>query len=421
MDTDVIVVGAGPGGSTAARELAARGLEVLMLDRARFPRDKPCGGGVTIRCAQLLPFDISPVVEQVVTGAQVRFRTGRNVARNFDGVLTYMTQRRRLDAFLAEQAQEAGAEFRDGQQVSRVARMPDGSFEVDAGGEIHRARALVGADGANGVVATSLGFERPFEAAVALEGNIATPGGTPRWLQGRVALQLGGMPGGYGWVFPKGDHVNVGVGGWKAVAGSRLREELEATCRAYGLDPAKLTNLRGHHLPMQRPGAPIVAGGAALVGDAAGLVDPLSGEGIYAAIASGTAVAPAIEDYLEGHVSSLVGYQHTVRREVVRDIEASRALMDIFHAWPGPWVFLLQRSGMFWRTFCRTVRGDTSYDGLVHSFGPLYYTLAPLARAGRAVTGRRWGPRMEAPAPPKRAQTRTATLSPAGERGPDPD
>ena len=67
----MIVVGAGPGGSTAARELAARGLDVLMLDRARFPRDKPCGGGVTIRCAELLPFDISPVVEHVVTGAQV--------------------------------------------------------------------------------------------------------------------------------------------------------------------------------------------------------------------------------------------------------------------------------------------------------------------------------------------------------------
>ena len=401
MDTDVIVVGAGPGGSTAARELAARGLGVLMLDRARFPRDKPCGGGVTIRCAQLLPFDISPVVEHVVTGAQVRFRTGRNVARNFDGVLTYMTQRRRLDAFLAERAQEAGAEFRDGQAVARVVRLPDGTFEVQSGGEKHHARALVGADGANGIVATNLGFTRPFEAAVALEGNIATPQGTPAWLQGRVALQLGGMPGGYGWVFPKGDHVNVGVGGWKAVAGSRLREELDATCRTYGFDPTDLTNLRGHHLPMQRPGTPVVTGGAALVGDAAGLVDPLSGEGIYAAIASGAAVAPAIEDYLAGRTTSLIGYQHRVRREIVRDVEASRALMDIFHAWPAPWVFLLQRSGMFWRTFCRTVRGDTSYDGLVHSFGPLYYTLAPLARTGRAITERRWGLRMEAPTAPR--------------------
>ena len=390
----MIVVGAGPGGSTAARELAARGLGVLMLDRARFPRDKPCGGGVTIRCAQLLPFDISPVVEHVVTGAQVRLRSGRNVARTFDGVLTYMTQRRHLDALLAERAQDAGAEFRDGQQVAHVTRLHDGTFELESGGEKHHARALVGADGANGVVATNLGFERPLEAAVALEGNIATPDGTPRWLEGRVALQLGGMPGGYGWVFPKSDHVNVGVGGWKAVAGGRLREELDATCRAYGFDPADITNLRGHHLPMQRPGTPVVAGGAALVGDAAGLVDPLSGEGIYAAITSGIAVAPAVEDYLAGHTKSLIGYQHTVRRELVGDLEASRALMEIFHAWPAPWVLLMQRSGIFWRLFSRLLRGETSYDRMVHGFGPLSYTLAPLARAGRAVTDRRWGPRM---------------------------
>jgi flavin-dependent dehydrogenase len=67
---DAIVVGAGPAGSTAAREIAQRGHSVLLLDRATFPRDKPCGGGVTPRCASLLPFDITPVVEHVVTGAQ---------------------------------------------------------------------------------------------------------------------------------------------------------------------------------------------------------------------------------------------------------------------------------------------------------------------------------------------------------------
>ncbi|MEI6665216.1 MAG: FAD-dependent oxidoreductase, partial [Chloroflexota bacterium] len=69
MNYDAIVVGAGPAGSTAAREIAARGKSVLLLDRAKFPRDKPCGGGVTIRCADLLPFSIEPVVEHVVTGA----------------------------------------------------------------------------------------------------------------------------------------------------------------------------------------------------------------------------------------------------------------------------------------------------------------------------------------------------------------
>src|SRR5688572_16750330 len=120
MDVDVIVVGAGPAGSTAAREVAARGASVLLLDRARFPRDKPCGGGVTVRCASLLPFSIAPVVEDVITGARLRVRDGRDVTRDAGRELTYMTQRRRLDAFLVERAQERGVEFRDGQTVTDV-------------------------------------------------------------------------------------------------------------------------------------------------------------------------------------------------------------------------------------------------------------------------------------------------------------
>ncbi len=392
IERDVVVVGAGPAGSTAARGIASQGRGVLLLDRAKFPRDKPCGGGVTIRCAELLPFDISPVVEHTVTGAEVRLgHRGRRVQREYGGILTYMTQRRRLDHFLVERAQEAGAEFRDGLHVAQVRKLADGTFEVTTRDQLIHARALVGADGANGIVANSLGFARPPEAAVALEGNIACPDGPPAWTQGRVVLQLGVMPGGYAWVFPKGDHINVGVGGWKAIAGPRLRPALERVCRDYGLDSSKLTNLRGHHLPIGRPGAPLTTGGAALVGDAGALLDPLSGEGIYAAIASGTAVAPAIEDYLAGRVQSLIGYELTVAREIVRDAAASKALMDIFHAWPDPWVWLLQHSGRFWDRFCAVVRGEDGYDHLVHSFGPLILALGPMARAGRAWTSRQWG------------------------------
>ncbi|MCA9856332.1 MAG: FAD-dependent oxidoreductase, partial [Dehalococcoidia bacterium] len=131
---DVVVVGAGPSGTTTAREAASRGASVLLLDRAKFPRDKPCGGGVTIRCANLLPFSIDPVVEDVVTGARLKIGNGREVVRDSKRVLTYMTQRRRLDAFLAERAQEAGADFRDGESVTEVERRADGSYTIQTKG-----------------------------------------------------------------------------------------------------------------------------------------------------------------------------------------------------------------------------------------------------------------------------------------------
>lgn len=398
MHYDAIVVGAGPAGSTAAREIASRGHSVLLLDRAKFPRDKPCGGGVTVRCANLLPFDLSPVVEHVVTGAVMGGPRGRQVTRDAGRTLTYLTQRRRLDAFLVERAQEAGVEFRDGSPVRGVIEDHEGTFTVrvgrsDATAEAHTSRVLIGADGANGVVGTYLGFEHVAEGAVALEGNLAFPDGLPSWVQGRVALCLGLMPGGYGWVFPKGDHVNVGVGGWKGVAGEHLRATLDTYTRGFGWDPADLTGVRGHHLPMQRPGQTITTRGVALIGDAAGFVDPLSGEGIYGAIASGIAVAPATSDYLRGLVPDLRGYQLAVQRELLPDIVASRGLMEVFHAWPGPATLLATRSGRLWRQFCDLLRGEESYDSIVRSTGPFAPTLGPLAALARRITVARYGAR----------------------------
>ncbi|MEE8421676.1 MAG: geranylgeranyl reductase family protein [Dehalococcoidia bacterium] len=391
---DVIVVGAGPAGSTVARELAIRGRDVLLLDRARFPRDKPCGGAVTVRSASLLPFDLSPIVEDVVSGAHLRLGDGRQVERMADRPLAYMTQRSRFDHFLVEHAQEAGAEFRDGAAGHvRTIRQHDDGFDVQTDGVVHRARSLIGADGANGVVGALLGFEHPRESAVALEAHVPYPDGVPPWLRGRVALQFGWMAGGYGWLFPKGDHINVGVGGWKAIVGSRLRPSLDRLCRAYDIDPATLTHLRGHHLPMMRPGAPLWAGGALLVGDAAGLVDPLSGEGIYQALASAVAAAPAVDDYLAGVTQSPAGYQRTVERELLPDIVASHTLTEILHAWPLPFVTLIQRSRRFWGAMSATLTGERTIDGFVRRAGPASHLLTPLAALSRRLTARRYGER----------------------------
>ena len=114
---DAIVVGAGPAGSTAARLLAERGASVLLLDRHRFPRDKPCGGGVTLRAAAVSDLDLTSVIERTIYGARFSLRLGETFDRRFREPLTYMTQRCRLDALLAERAAEAGAEFRDGEAV----------------------------------------------------------------------------------------------------------------------------------------------------------------------------------------------------------------------------------------------------------------------------------------------------------------
>ena len=151
---DVAIVGAGPAGSTAAYLLATAGASVLLLDKATFPRDKPCGGGVTGRAARLLPFSIEPVVEDVVDRLECGLRYRHRFTRRARGPLAYMTQRRRLDHFLLQKAAEAGAEVREGETAD--------ARELDA-------RMVIGADGCNGPSANQLGLADGVVHGVALE------------------------------------------------------------------------------------------------------------------------------------------------------------------------------------------------------------------------------------------------------------
>jgi geranylgeranyl reductase family protein len=297
---DVLVVGAGPAGSATAMHLARAGAGVLLVDRARFPRDKPCGGGLTGRALRHLPCDVEPVVERVVDRMVVRASYRTTLDRTAPGPLVAMTQRRRLDLHLAEQAAAAGADFRDGTPVAEL-ELDDNGASARVGSARVRASYVVGADGANGMVARAVGLGAGILRGVALEGNVPWSTLEQTRYASAAWVELGVVPGGYGWVFPKGDHANLGVGGWME-EGPRLRVHLERLARAHGVEPSELTEVRGHRLPMRELGAPAARGRVLLVGDAAGLVDPLSGDGIYEALvssklASASIVADRPEEY----------------------------------------------------------------------------------------------------------------------------
>ena len=210
---DAVVVGAGPAGSATAIRLACAGARVLLADRARFPRDKPCGGGLTGRAVRELPVDVTPVVEDVVRSFEVRLGYRKRFERRSEAPLVLMTQRRRLDAFLTEQAAAAGAVFRDGVTVEGLTVGPDGA-SLRVGGSAVHGRVVVGADGVNGRIARDTGLGGGILYGIALEGNGPLPDGQA----GRATVELGVVPGGYGWIFPKAGHANYGVGGWAAEA-----------------------------------------------------------------------------------------------------------------------------------------------------------------------------------------------------------
>ncbi len=365
---DVAIVGAGPAGSTAAYRLARAGARVLLLDKATFPRDKPCGGGVTGRAARLLPFSIEPVVEDVVDRLECGLRYRWRFARRARAPLAYMTQRRRLDHFLLQQAADAGAEVREG--VSVDAR------ELDAA-------IVIGADGCNGSSARQLGLAQGIVHGVALEANYPHE---PRFA-GAMVLEIAVVRGGYGWIFPKGDHLNVGVGG-NAEEGPRLRAELRRLCEAYGIDPDAAGGLRGYRLPLRLPGTTLARGRTAVIGDAAGLVDPFSGDGMYEAFLSAKLVAEAALDVLAGRAETLEPYQAAVERRIAPLTRAGWGAKRAFERFPRA-TYAVARLPVTFRALEKLLRGELAEPaaarGLERAAVRAVYALSRAASA--AATG----------------------------------
>ena len=376
---DAIVVGAGPAGSTAAQRLASGGASVLLVDRATFPRDKPCGGGLTMRAVKQLPFAVDPVVEQVVTTAELRLGQRRPAERGSGRPLAYMTQRRRLDHFLAEKAAAAGAEFRDGVKVTAVETDGTGAT-VTAGGERLSAAAVVGADGVNGVTARALGLGGNRTIGVALEGNLPNGRLDAGRFHGRIVVDFATVPGGYGWIFPKADHLNFGVGGWND-EGPKLREHLATFCRMYGIGMADLDELRGYRLPCRAHDSTLARGRGLVVGDAAGLLDPLTGDGMFEAVVSGRFAADAVARVLAGEEETVEAYGARVTRHLAPLLWASWSLKAAFDRFPRT-TFALTKSRLVWPVIENLITGDLmDVRGATRLARPPLKAIALLARA----------------------------------------
>ena len=325
---DVLIAGAGPAGCAAAYDLARAGKRVLLLDKRSFPRHKACACGLTRKTLKALRYSVEPVVErachEIVLQQAASDRSQREIRVQTRSPICTMAVRERFDDFCLQQTLAAGAELRKIEGIVSIREIGSNGIEVDVstvdGIETLAASIMIGADGSNGQTrrlaeglrtsgeATAAALpEEPqwYSRGFALEVTVryaalpaTLPGGDAPY---DLIFDFAPLPGGYGWLFPKGDHINIGVGAFapanetqlKAATRTLLAEYAQAKLGVSILTDSGLSKITGQYLGMggfaYEP-----RGRVLLAGDAAGLVDSLTGEGIHSAIVSGQAAAAAI-------------------------------------------------------------------------------------------------------------------------------
>lgn len=350
-----MVVGAGPAGAAAALAATRAGARAVLLERERLPRYKRCGGGL-IGAAQAAVaaagVDLGPLARDRVGRLTFTCRGGASFTREAPPFLP-MVLRSELDAALVQVAVDAGAELREGVTVTAYEQDADGVLLRTRSAPV-RARAVVAADGSSSRAAAHVGVVCE-QVDLGLEAELPTPTGAD-WA-GRALLDWGPVAGSYGWAFPKGDTLTVGVIGDRGHAAA-LRAYYRSFVASLGLDLADASTEGGHLTRVRTPASPLVRGRVLVAGDAAGLLEPWTREGISFALRSGT---------LAGHaaVTDPAAYPVAVARELGPETAAGRRALRAFSRHPRVVHEVLGSLPGTWRLLTRLVSGGTSLDAQV--------------------------------------------------------
>ncbi|GAW92642.1 geranylgeranyl reductase family protein [Calderihabitans maritimus] len=332
----VLVIGAGPAGAFLSYLLAKEGLDVVLLEKAKMPRPKPCGGAISLRAKNLIGFDLGELIEDEINHLVLTHNFVDPLEVRLDSPLAYLVDRKRFDFFLVKQAFEAGAQVYDEQKVLRIEILPDrvrvftdrGSFD----GQI-----VVGADGANSIVARTLGFNIKYGRALALDCSVSLPPEQMLRYKGTAYIDYGILAMGYSWIFPKATHLTAGIGSFLPRKDKKLKLELKNWLETYGLgNDGNRLEVKGHIVPTGLHTTTYHQERAILVGDAAGLTDPFTGEGIYNALLSSKLAAQVILDCTRKNKSiDLQPYSQLIKKNIIPELRAAARLALLFYPFSG--------------------------------------------------------------------------------------
>jgi len=341
---DLIIVGGGPAGASCARRAALHGLDVVLLEKSVHPRDKLCGGGLTPHVKDLVDFDISGVIERDIHAVRLISPSGRRPYLKRDTQVGYTVKRNKFDQLLVKKAEEAGARVEQGTEVVAIEQLRSG-IRVLTKGDSYKAPLLVAADGVNGIVAQSLGVRKGWPSdrvGLCIAADVPVD---PREIERIMSVSeeedcipieifFGPVEWGFAWCFPKRDELSIGIG-CRRNRISNLKESwhdfvsmLERT-REIQINP---DSRKAFRVPIGGCEKRVIGRRTMLIGDAAGLVSPITGEGIYYAIESGLTAADIAKDVTESRNPLLVrNYQDIIKTSICRELDAAKFIANIIY------------------------------------------------------------------------------------------
>ncbi len=360
MIYDVIVSGLGPAGSTFLKLAEEKGLKVLGIEKEKPGREKPCAGGLTSKSYHLLNSvfkNIDKVVVSKTTKLIIRNK-GREIPVSSDSPIIYQTERKELDRFLMESVSSVHFEER----VERVEE--DEKFvRVLTSKDEYRCRIFVCCEGVASKTATLFGITKKLGATV--EGKV--PGSFEE-----AIIDFSSFRWGYFWLFPKEGTANVGAGELKNKR--KLLETFEKVCNFHGLKPV---SLKTFPIPCGSSKPRVLKGKVLFLGDSAGLVDPLTGEGIYYAVKSSCLAVCSVLSYFGGNEKSLFRFQEEVKKTFGKEFFWAKVVGELFFRTKDAIFNLIGEEKIVSETLLKVLSGSITYR---ESFFKFIKFLPPVCR-----------------------------------------
>ena len=357
---DVAIIGSGPSGASAAFKLAENGISTVIIEKETLPRYKTCGGGFVYRGRKNMPFDISSVVDREFKKIDIYFDSANiHLSSQREDPIVSMIMRDEFDNLIVEKSRKLGVTLLQNHKLENITFGDTNTLHTSQGDV--QAKFIIAADGALGRTAKMAGWEETRHLIPALEYEVEVSPRDFERLSKEVRFDFDAVPHGYGWSFPKKNHLSLGV-----ASTGRTKINLKKYYKEYlitlGIESVISEEFHGFQIPVSPRTDGFVRKNVFLIGDAAGFADPITAEGISNAILSGVYAAEAM---IEGNLTPKACeeiYNAKISKILLPELKVGMYLSKVFYKSDSVRNFLMKKYGTrFCEAMTEVFMGERSY------------------------------------------------------------